>query len=134
MNRTTAKKYLSAIQSSKKKFLTCDNLSKSMGIYPEIIAENLSFFEPMLAMTADYNLKELVPQIEKYIEEENSKAPKKTRVIVSKEKVEEYDSVADFVYQKMTIGGLVDRSAELSTVDLKTLKKLIQSELDERKK
>ena len=134
MNKTTAKKYLSQIENNKRKYLTCELLSHSMGIYPEIIAENLSFFEPMLAMDPSFNLKELVPAIEQYIEEESKKNPKKPRVIVSKGHVEQYESVADFIYQKMTIGGLVDKNAELDVTDLKILKKLIQAELDERKK
>ena len=73
-------------------------------------------------------------QLNEYIEEESKKAPKKPRVIINKGHVEQYESVADFIYQKMTIGGLVDRNAELSAVDLKILKKLIQAELDEKKK
>lgn len=134
MNKTTAKKYLSAIEGNKRKYVTCESLSHSMGIYPEIIAENLSYFEPMLAMDPSFNLKDLIPVIEKYIEEESKKAPKKPRVIISRGKVEQYESVADFIYQKMTIGGLVDKNAELEVEDLKVLKKLIQAELDEKKK
>ena len=133
MNKSTAKKYLSAIEGSKRKYLTCEGLSHSMGIYPEIIAENLTFFEPMLAMDPSYNLKDLIPALNAYIEEESKKAPKKPRVIINKGHVEQYESVADFIYQKMTIGGLVDRNAELDVVDLKILKKLIQAELDEKK-
>lgn len=134
MNKTTAKKYLTAIESSKRKYLTCELLSHSLGIYPEIIAENLSFFEPTLAMDPSFNLKDLIPALNAYIEEESKKAPKKHRIIVNKDNVEQYEGVADFIYQKMTIGGLVDKNAELSTVDLKILKKLIQAELDEKKK
>ena len=44
-----------------------------------------------------------------------------------------YKSVADFVYQKMTVGGLVDRSASLSVEDLKVLRKLVSEEIDELK-
>ena len=84
MNKTTAKKYLSAIESSKRKYLTSEGLSHTLGIYPEIIAENLSFFEPMLAMDPSYNLKDLIPALEKYIEEESNKAPQKPRDIISK--------------------------------------------------
>ena len=133
MNKTTAKKYLSAIEGSKKKYLTCENLSRTMGIYPEVIAEQLSFFEPMLAMDPSFDLKELVPAIEKYIEEEDAKKTKKDVVKVSKKELNEYKSVADFLYRKMTINGLVDRSASLSEKDLKALKKLVQFELDDLK-
>lgn len=131
MNKTTAKKYLSAIESSKRKFLTCEYLSKSMGIYPEIIAEHLSYFEPMLAMDPSFDLKELIPALKQYIEEEESKKVAKTPIIkVNKKDVLEYKSVADFVYKKMTVGGLVSKSTSLSEVDLKVLKKLVQKELD----
>ena len=130
MNKTTAKKYLSAIESSKKKFLTCEYLSRSMGIYPEIIAEQLSYFEPMLAMDPSYDLKDLIPELKKYIEEENKKNPKVPVVKVNKKELKEYKSVADFLYKKMTVGGLVDRSISLSETDLRILKKLVQEEID----
>ena len=133
MNKTTAKKYLSAIEGSKKKYLTCENLSRTMGIYPEVIAEQLSFFEPMLAMDPSFDLKELIPAISSYIEEESKKSEKKTVVKVSKKDLEEYKSVTDFIYKKMTFNGLVDRYANLTEADLKALKKLIQAELDEIK-
>ena len=71
MTKTTAKKYLSAIKGSKIKNLTCDALSRSMGIYPEIIAENLCYFEPLLMMNmGSYNLRELIAPIEEYIKEQ----------------------------------------------------------------
>ena len=133
MNKSTAKKYLTAIEGSKKRYLTCDNLSRIMGIYPEVIAEQLSFFEPMLAMDPSFDLKELVPAISKYIEEEEAKKVKKPVVKVSKKDLSEYKSVVDFVFKRMTFNGLVDRSVSLSEADLKSLKKLVQQELDELK-
>ena len=133
MNKTVAKKYLSAIEGSKKKYLTCDNLSRIMGIYPEVIAEQLSFFEPMLAMDPSFDLKELIPVISKYIEEEEAKKVKKPVVKVSKKDLSGYKSVVDFVFKRMTFNGLVDRSVSLSEADLRSLKKLVQQELDELK-
>ena len=133
MNKTTAKKYLSAIEGSKKKYLTCDGLSRVVGIYPEVIAEQLSYFEPMLAMDPSYDLKELIPAIEKYIEEEDAKKEKKELIKVSKKDLVKYKSVIDFLYKKLTYNGLIDRTAVLSEADLKTLKKLVQNELDELK-
>lgn len=133
MNKTTAKKYLSAIENSKKRYLTCENLSSIMGIYPEVIAEQLSFFAPMLAMDPSFDLKELIPTISKYIEDEESKREKKEVIKVSKKELSEYKSVPDFLYKKMTFNGLVDRNASLSEADLKALKKLVQKELDELK-
>lgn len=133
MNKTTAKKYLSAIEGSKKKYLTTENLSRIMGIYPEVIAEQLSYFEPMLAMDPSYDLKELIPVINKYIEEEDSKKAKKPVVKVSKKDISGYKSVSDFIYKKMTFNGLVDRYTTLTEADLKALKKLVQKELDDIK-
>ena len=132
MNKTTAKKYLSAIHGSKRKHLTCEGLSLHMGIYPEIIASELSEFEPMLAMDPSYNLRELVPALEEYIEEQ-SKEKKEPRIAVKKAEVQQYKSVADFVYHKMTIGGLVDRNTPLDEKDLKVLRHLVNQELEELK-
>jgi len=133
MNKTTAKKYLSAIENSKKRYLTCENLSSIMGVYPEVIAEQLSFFEPTLAMDPSFDLKELIPSISKYIEVEEAKREKKEIIKVSKKELSEYKSVPDFLYKKMTFNGLVDRNASLSEADLKVLKKLVQKELDDLK-
>ena len=132
MNKTTAKKYLSAINGSKRKHLTCEALSLHMGIYPELIAKDLSEFEPMLAMDPSYNLRDLVPAIEEYIEEQ-SKEKKEPRIAVKKTEVSQFKSVADFVYNKMTIGGLVDRNIPLSEKDLKVLRALVNQEIDARK-
>ena len=130
MNKTTAKKYLSAIEGSKKKYLTCDGLSRVLGIYPEVIAEQLSYFEPMLAMDPSYDLKELIPAIEKYIEEEDAKKEKKEVIKVSKKDLVKYKSVIDFLYKRLTYNGLIDRTAVLNEADLKALRKLVQAELD----
>ena len=129
MNKTTAKKYLSAINGSKRKHLTCEALSLHTGIYPELIARDLSEFEPMLAMDPSYNLRDLVPALEEYIEEQ-SKEKKEPRIAVKKAEISQYKSVADFVYHKMTIGGLVDRNTPLDEKDLKVLRHLINQELD----
>ena len=129
MNKTTAKKYLSAINGSKRKHLTCEGLSLYMGIYPEIIARDLSEFEPMLAMDPTFNLRELTPALEQYIEEQ-SKEKKEPRIAVKKAEVNQYKSIADFVYNKMTIGGLVDRNITLNEKDLKLLRHLVNQELE----
>lgn len=133
MNKTQAKKYLTAIKSIDKKCLTSEQLSRHMGIYPEIINEQLASFEPMLAMDPSYNLKDLIPLIEEYIASIEAKAVKKPKVEVKKV-ADQYKGVSDFVYQKMTIAGLVDRYATLSVEDLKVLRKLVNEELDQQKK
>jgi len=129
------KKYLSALEKMKKKYVTCERLSRVVGVYPEIIGDTLSYFEPTLMMDPDFNLMELIPAMKKYIidKEDNKNAPKAPAI--KKKEVEQYDSIADFIYQKMTIaGGLLDRNAKLSDADLRILKKLIKDEQEKRKK
>ncbi len=136
MNKTRAKKYLSSINSLKMKNVTAEKLSRKMGIYPEKIREELSFFEPMLMMDYSYNLKDLLELIDDYIKKLDEEASKNKveRVVVHKKEVNQYKSVTDFVYKNMTIGGLVDPSRQLNEVELRTLKKLIEEELEGNKK
>ena len=75
------KKYLSAMGKIKKKYVTADRLSKEVGIYPEVINETLSFFDPMVNMDYEYNLLELVPQIKQYIEDKTIKKSKKKIIL-----------------------------------------------------
>lgn len=129
MNKSQAKKYLHEINKAKAKHLTSDRLSREMGIYPEIIREQLSYFEPMMLMDLDINIRDLVPAIEAYIAEEEAKVEKKPRVVIRKSEVEQYSSVSDFVYQKFTINGLVARDIVLTETDLKMLRKIVEEEL-----
>ena len=131
------KKYLNGIIKVNKKYVTCERLSRVVGIYPEIIAENLSFFEPTLLMDPEYNLMELVPAIKKFIvdkEEAKSNASTHKQVSIKKKQLEEFESIQDFIYRKMTVaGGLLDKNAHLSDLDLRMLKKLIAEEQAKRK-
>lgn len=131
------RKYLNAILKMNKKYVTAERLSKVVGIYPEIINEQLSFFEPTLMMDPEYNLMELVPTLKKFVvekeEEKSSTLIKKPAI--KKQTLEQYDSVSDFIYKRMTlVGGLLDRNVVLSDTDLRILKKLIVEEQQSRKK
>lgn len=131
------KKYLNAILKMNKKYVTSERLSKVVGIYPEIINEHLSYFEPTLMMDPEFNLMELIPSMKKYVvekeEEKSSTLIKKPAI--KKQTLEQFDSVSDFIYKKMTlVGGLLDRSVILSDTDLRVLKKLIVQEQQARKK
>lgn len=134
MTKTLAKKYLSAIKGSKKKHLTCEALGREMGLYSDVVREQLSFFEPLITMDMDYECRDLIPQIEEYIESLDEKKAPVERVVIRKEKLTEYKSIGDFVYKKFTIGGLVDKNITLSEVDLKVLKKLVNEELAKNQK
>ena len=60
------KKYLQGMAKfPKAKYITAERLSRVVGIYPEIINEQLSYFEPTLMMDPEYNLMELVPTLKK---------------------------------------------------------------------
>ena len=129
------KKYLQGMAKlPKAKYITSERLSRIIGIYPEVINENLSFFDPMIMMDYTYNLLELVPTVKKFIEnKENKRAPTPKPVAVKKDEVEAYENYFDFIYKKLTYGGMIDRSVELSDKDLKILKRLISEELANRK-
>lgn len=133
-NITTLKKYVVAMSKIKAKYVTADRLSRVVGVYPEIINENLSYFNPMISMDPSFNLLELIPDIKKYISEvEDKKTPVVRSEAVTRKNLEEYDSITDFVYRKMSIGGIVDKNADLSEKDLRIMKKLISDELAKRK-
>ena len=131
---TVLKKYLTAIGKIKAKYITAERLSRVLGIYPEIINETLSYFEPMLMMDPSANLLELVPQIKQFIvKSEENKAPAVHKELVTKREVREYENINDFVYQKMTFGGMMNKEAYLNDKDLKILKKLVIEEQTKRK-
>lgn len=132
------KKYLNALLKIKAKYVTADKLSKVVGIYPEIITETLSYFEPTLMMDPSFDLLELVQPIKDYIIE---KEEEKSQTLVAKVKpikhkeIDKYESIGDFIYKKYTIaGGLLDKNAQLSDVDLRVLAKLVHEEQAKRKK
>ena len=132
------KKYLNAILKLKKKYVTTERLSRVVGLYPEVINETLSYFEPTINMDPDFNLMELVPALKEYIEkveEEKNNTLIKPQVVVKKKDVAQYESIYDFILRKMTnAGGLLDKNVVLSDTDLKILKKLISEEQARRKK
>ena len=132
---TVLKKYLSALTKIKAKYVTAERLSRVIGVYPEVINETLSYFEPMLMMDPDFNLLELVPAIKQYIEdlEEKKTSPINPVDNISRKQIEEYESVVDFIYKKMSVGGIIDRGAYLTDKDLRIIKRLAAEELKKRK-
>ena len=128
------KKYLTALNKIKAKYVTAERLSRVVGVYPDVICEHLSYFEPLLMMDTEYNLLALVPAIKKYITDlEEKKVPVVPVETISKKTLDEYESVVDFIYKKMTVGGIVDRGAYLTDKDLRIIKRLATEELKKRK-
>ena len=112
-------------------------LSRKLGIYSDVLGEELSEFNPLIFMDSSLNMKSLLPQLEERInelEEEKAKQPKQSRVVATKKEVMEYRSIQSFIYAKMTgAGGLVDTSAVLDDKDLRILQKLVANEIAKRK-
>lgn len=129
------KKYLQGMAKlPKAKYITAERLSRIIGIYPDVISDNLSYFDPMIKMDYEYNLLELVPSMKKYLEDkENKKNPLPKVEVVKKDEIDQYDSYFDFIYKRLTIGGMLDRSASLTDKELRIFKKLITEELNNRK-
>ena len=131
---STVKKYLLALTKSKKKYVTSESLSLTVGVYPEVINETLSYFNPMVNMDYKFNLLELVPEMKDWVnKKEEAKKPAVPNQNVKKGDVNAFNSVSDFIYRKMTYNGIVDKNAYLSDKDLKLLKRIIAEEQKRRK-
>ena len=131
---STVKKYLLALTKVKKKYVTSESLSLTVGVYPEVINETLSYFNPMVNMDYKFNLLELVPDMKDWInKKEEAKKPAVPNQNVKKGDVNAFNSVSDFIYRKMTYNGIVDKNAYLSDKDLKLLKRIIAEEQKRRK-
>jgi hypothetical protein len=135
---TRIKRILSPLKKSPKKVVTLDMLSRMVGLYSDVLADDLEYFAPLVRMDPSLNLKDIVPQLEAYIAEEEavkSTEPKMKRVVATAKELNQYPTIASFVYVKMTsAGGLVDPSNRLSDEDLHVLKKLVDREVAKRKK
>lgn len=135
--KADVKRVLGALKRSKKKFVSLEALSRLVGLYPDVLGDTLSFFEPMIRMDPSINTRDLVPALQEYVAEPMKPIDpnKPKRVTISKKELAQYSSIPDFVMKKMTnVGGLVDTSVQLSEEDLHILDKLIQNELNRRKK
>lgn len=134
-NVSSLKRYASAIRKFKKEVVTVEDLSNKINVYPEVITNCLSYFEPMLSMDLSFNLKTLLPQIDTFIKDsENIDGGVSPVYKVSKEELAKYASINDFIYKKMSINGAVNQEAYLSDKDLAALAELIKKEQKRRKK
>ena len=64
ISNTKLKRIYSLIKNDKKKFLSLDALARKMGIYPEVLGQELSYFNPMILMDPSLNMKSLLPDME----------------------------------------------------------------------
>ena len=136
MNKNKARKYLKIIESIRRKYISLDMLANKIGIYSDIIANDLSYFDPLIKLDLDYNVKDLIPALTEYINQVNEvkESVKKEHNPIKKKQLEQYASVSDFIYKKLTISGFFDRNLTLNPQDLKVLRRLINEELHPKKK
>ncbi|MCD8209403.1 MAG: hypothetical protein LUC31_01125 [Coprobacillus sp.] len=127
------KKYLSALRKVKGNYVTCEKLAPILGYYPEVINDFFSYFDPIVVMDYSYNLRSLESRLEEYINEAAIAKPATPKAPKVESNESEYESVNDFIYQKMSHGGFIDKNTYLTNSDLKTLKKLITIEQNNRK-
>ncbi|MBE6124068.1 MAG: hypothetical protein E7184_00800 [Erysipelotrichaceae bacterium] len=125
ITKVQIKKYLTIIKKSKKKHFTVSNLSKSIGINEAYLREELAFFDPLVRLMEDYNLNDLIKDMETFID--------KPMVSRTKSTVK-YASVLDFVIKNMTSNGdLIDKYTKLSKTQLKDLEILVRREIRKTK-
>ena len=132
------KRIYSPLAKSSKKYVSLDMLSRMVGLYSDVLADDLEYFAPLIRMDSTLNMKDLVPQLQAFIAQEESvkaQEPKVKRVVATQKELNQYPNISSFVYAKMTsAGGLVDPSNRLSDEDLHVLKKLVDREVAKRKK
>ncbi|MGM9873871.1 MAG: hypothetical protein ACI31G_02995 [Bacilli bacterium] len=133
---TLAKKYSQALKKCKGKYVSSEKLAKVIGFYPDVINDFFSYFNPMVNIDYTFNLRELEDELNEFIANiESNRDKSKKQELITKKKLDEYTSINDFIFKKMTnAGGMVDRNIELSDTDLRILKKLIIEEQTKRKK
>jgi hypothetical protein len=127
------KKIITAIKSSKAKFVTAERLSNEMGIIPEKILDICTHFNPLVKIDFTFDLRELLDDMEQYVNKLRSKKKSVKKKNVTKKKIQAYENVVDFIYEKMTFGGIVDKTIILTDFDLRTIRRLAKNELDQRK-
>ena len=130
----------SVLEKKQKKYVTLDMLSKWVGLYSDVVSDELVYFEPMVKMDTAMNMMDILPLIQDYLKEVDEKnkeirVKKPKRLPVRKKELLEYKSIGDFVYHKMAgPGGLVSPSSELNDHDLRVLELLVKKEVNKRKK
>ncbi len=128
------------LEKKQKKYVTLDMLSRWVALYPDVVSDELIYFEPMVKMDESLNMMDILPAINEYlakIDEKNkeNRISNPRRAPVKKTELLEYKSVSDFVYHKMAgPGGLVSPSTELNDHDLRILELLVKQEMTKRRK
>ena len=124
LTRERALKYISIMEDWSSSEMNVKDLALNVGIYEDVIANELANFDPLIRLYTDYNILQILPELKKKYQ---TKRRGQSAVTI---KADEYTSVADFVYQNMTMpGGIVDPNIILDKEQLKILRKLVNQEL-----
>jgi hypothetical protein len=83
-------------------------------------------------MDYSFDLKELLPDLEAYLKASGKGAYEKKSGELAKKPLP-YNNVVEFVYDKMTFDGIVDKSQVLSDPDLRMIKRIALEELRQRR-
>lgn len=125
LSKTNAKKFINIISKSKKKVFTCDDLSRASGLKVDVIRDYMSEFYGMIYLDPNHNLVDLLPDLNNFVLVKSKTSNKKVKKISHKE-YEEYASVTDYIYKKMTLpGGIFDSGYVVNAKDKKILKHLL---------
>ena len=135
LTKTEGKNILRVIEKNRsKKWISLEFLSSKIGIYPEVLGEMLSDFDPLALLDPSFDVKSIESPLREFLEKAEKKETTR-RVVASKKAVGEYQGLNDFIYKKMTgVGGLFDKDVRLSDKDLAILRKLLNEEIKSRKK
>lgn len=124
-------KIATGLKVNRQKYVTADSLSSEIGILPERIQDICASFNPLVTIDFSFNLKDLLPEIEKVLQAKEKRIIKKT--IAIKKDVSNYQRLIDFVYDKMTFQGMLDKSIILEDRDLREIRTIASDELKLRR-
>jgi hypothetical protein len=129
---TLLKKIVLQLKKTNQKYITVDDLSQQLGIYPEKISEVIAFFNPLILMDMTSNLRDNLTDMENYLTTKiQPKEMKKTKRI--RFDIKAYKSMLDYLYQHLTIDGILDKTRQLTIAELKIIKKIINEEIKSKK-
>jgi hypothetical protein len=126
------KKIVLQLKKTNQKYITVDDLSQQLGIYPEKISEVIAFFNPLILMDMTSNLRDNLTDMDNYLTTKiQPKEMKKTKRI--RFDIKAYKSMLDYLYQHLTIDGILDKTRQLTIAELKIIKKIINEEIKSKK-
>ena len=135
--KSDIKRVVGALKRSSQKYVPLEKLAHLVGLYADVLSDELVYFDPMIRFDPTVNTRNLLAAMEQFLGPETPKeaVAKPKRIVVTSKELNDYVSISDFVFKKMTsVGGLVDTASNLSDQDLAILKKLVDKEVTARKK